>query len=99
MKMSKNQYLGNFDSSIYSKFKKLAKKNNKSLNHYLNRKIENLQYNIPLQRYSDDENYSKKLIFLEDKNHTLAKNMLYIEGITIRDYVQSVMEESLKKED
>jgi predicted HicB family RNase H-like nuclease len=96
--MSKQQYLGNFDNDIYSKFKKLAKKNNKSLNHYLNRRIEDLQYNLPLQRYSDDKNYSKKRISLEDENHKLAKNMLYIEEITIRDYVQSVMEESLKRE-
>jgi len=96
--MSKQQYLGNFDSSIYSKFKKLARKNNNRVSHYLNRKIEDLQYNLPLQRYSDDKNYSKKRISLEDENHKLAKNMLYIEGITIRDYVQSVMEESLKRE-
>jgi len=96
--MSKQQYLGNFDSRIYSKFKKLAKRNNKSLNHYLNRKIEDLKYDLPLQRYSDDKNYSKKLVCLEDKNHKLAKNIFYIEGITIRDYVQSVMKESLKRE-
>jgi predicted HicB family RNase H-like nuclease len=97
--MSKQQYVAKFDKNIYLNFKKLAKSKNKSLNHYLNRKIEKFQYDIPLQRYSDDENYSKKRILLEDKNHKLAKNMLYIEGITIRDYVQSVMEESLKRED
>ena len=96
--MSKQQYVAKFDKNIYLNFKKLAKGKNKSLNHYLNRKIEKFQYDIPLQRYSDDENYSKKRILLEDKNHKLAKNMLYIEGITIRDYVQSVMEESLKRE-
>jgi hypothetical protein len=96
--MSKHQYVGKFDKNIYLKFKRLAKSKNKSLNHYLNRKIEELRYDIPLKRCKEDENYSDKLIYLEDKNHKLAKNMLYIEGITIRDYVQSMMEAILNKE-
>ena len=97
--MSKQQYVAKFDKNIYLKFKRLAKSKNKSLNHYLNRKIEELRYDIPLKRCKEDENYTDKLVYLEAENHKRAKNMLYIEGITIRDYVQSVMEESIKRED
>jgi hypothetical protein len=97
--MSKHQYVGKFDKNIYLKFKRLAKRNNKSFNHFLNRKIDEFRYDIPLKRCKEDKNYTDKLIYLEAENHKRAKNMLYIEGITIRDYVQSVMEESIKRED
>jgi hypothetical protein len=97
--MSKQQYVAKFDKNIYLDFKKLAKSKTKSFNHYLNRKIEELRYDIPMKRCEEDDNYHNKSIFLEGNNHKLAKNIFYIEGITIRDYVQSVMEESLKRED
>jgi hypothetical protein len=96
--MSKQQNVAKFDKNIYLNFKKLAKSKNKSFNHYLNRKIEELKYDIPMKICEEDDNYYNKSIFLEDSNHKLAKNIFYIEGITIRDYVQSVMKESLKRE-
>jgi hypothetical protein len=96
--MSKQRYVAKFNKNIYLDFKKLAKSKNKSLNHYLNRKIKELRYDIPMKRCEEDENYCSKSIYLEDSNHKLAKNIFYIKGITIRDYVQAVMEESLKRE-
>jgi len=91
-------YVANFDQKIYSQFKKIAKENNKSLNWFLNLKIEELKDKIKLKKYEENINYKGKMIYLTKENHQFAKNMLYIYGIKIRNYIQSVMEATIRKE-
>jgi hypothetical protein len=64
----------------------------------LNLKIEELKDRIELKKYEENDNYKGKVIYLTEKNHQFAKNMLYIHGITIRNYIQSVMEETIINE-
>ncbi|MFW6026314.1 MAG: hypothetical protein ACOCRX_08225 [Candidatus Woesearchaeota archaeon] len=91
-------YLNKFDKKIYNKFKKIAKKNNKKFNLFLNLKIEELKDNIILKKYEENNKYKKKTIHLTEENHRFSKNMFYIHGITIRDYIQSLMEETIRRE-
>lgn len=92
----KQRYVANFDQNLYDQFKKIAKENNKSLNWFLNLKIEELKDRIELKKYEENNNYKGKMIYLTEKNHQFAKNMLYIHGIKIRNYIQSVMEEVIQ---
>jgi hypothetical protein len=92
----KQRYVGNFDQNLYNQFKKIAKKNNKSLNWFLNLKIEELKDRIELKKYEENNDYKGKMIYLTGENHQFAKNMLYIHGIKIRNYIQSVMEEVIQ---
>jgi pimeloyl-CoA synthetase len=92
----KQRYVANFDQNLYNQFKKIAKKNNKSLNWFLNLKIEELKDRIELKKYEENNNYRGKMIYLTEENHQFAKNMLYIHGIKIRNYIQSVMEEVIQ---
>ena len=92
----KQRYVANFDQKIYGQFKKVAKKNNKSLNCFLNLKIEEFKDRIKLKKYEENKDYKGKMIYLTEENHQFAKNMLYIHGIKIRNYIQSVMEEVIK---
>jgi hypothetical protein len=92
----KQKYVANFDQEIYNQFKKIAKENNKSLNWFLNLKIEELKDAIDLKKYEENNKYRGKMIYLTEENHQFAKNMLYIHGIKIRNYVQSIMEEVIR---
>jgi len=92
----KQRYVANFDQNLYNQFKKIAKENNKSLNWFLNLKIEELKDRIELKKYEENNNYKGKMIYLAEENHQFAKNMLYIHGIKIRNYLQSVMEEVIQ---
>jgi len=92
----KQRYAANFDQKIYNQFKKIAKKNNKSLNWFLNLKIEELRDKMELKKYEENNNYKGKMLYLTEENHQFAKNMLYIHGIKIRNYLQSVMEEVIQ---
>jgi hypothetical protein len=91
----KQKYVANFDQEIYNQFKKIAKENNKSLNWFLNLKIEEFKDRIKLKKYEEDNKYKGKMIYLTEENHQFAKNMLYIHGIKIRNYLQSVMEKTI----
>jgi pimeloyl-CoA synthetase len=94
----KQRYVANFDQKIYNQFKKIAKENNESLNWFLNLKIEELKDRIKLKKYEENNNYKGKMIYLTEENHQFAKNMLYIYGIKIRNYIQSVMEATIIEE-
>jgi len=80
-------YINKFDQKIYIQFKKISKVNNKSLNWYLNFKIEELKDEIDLKKYIENDNYKVKTVYLTDKNHQFAKNMFYIYDITMRNYI------------
>ena len=88
------KYQNKFDQKIYGEFKKIAKKNKKSLSWFLNFKIEEFKDNIELKKYEENDNYKVKTVYLTDKNHRFAKNMFYIHDISMRDYIQSIMEET-----
>ncbi|PTV94434.1 hypothetical protein SAMN04488598_16111 [Halanaerobium congolense] len=92
-------YDGNFDMRVYKQFKNIAKNKNHSLNIYINKKIEELQDDIRLQKYNENDFYENKKLFLKKKNHKFTKNMYYIHGLNMRDYLQSVMEEVIRNND
>ena len=91
-------YASKFDQEIYNKFKNIAKENNKNINWYFNLKIEEFKDEIKLKKYNENDNYKTKTIFLTEKNHKFVKNMFYIHDITMRDYIQSVMEATIREE-
>lgn len=93
----KKTYSGNFDLKIYKNFKKIARNNNYGLNVYLNKKIEELKDNIKLKKYEEDKNYKAKKLFLKKENHKFTKNMYYIHDLSMRDYLQSLMEEVIRE--
>lgn len=65
------------------------------MNKLLNKKIEEYKDNIDLKKYKENKNYKHKKVFLKEKNHIFARNMLPIHGIIMRGYLQSVMEKVL----
>jgi len=89
---SQNKYSSKFDEDIYNKFKKIARENNRSINWFLNIKLKKLENDFELKKYKDDENYKYKRIYLKKDLHKVVKRESYVNGITMRDYLQSVME-------
>ena len=64
----------------------------------MNLKIEELKDRFELKKYEENDKYRGKMIYLTEENHQFAKNMLYIHGIKIRNYLQSLMEDTIGKE-
>ena len=93
---SQKKYKSKFDKDIHSDFKKIAKNNNRSISWYLNIKIKELKKDINLKKYEENDNYKEKLIFLKEDIHKFVKRESYLQDITMRDYLQSVMEEVIK---
>jgi hypothetical protein len=93
---SEKRYRGKFDKSIHSKFKKIARKHNRSVSWYLNMKLDELKNNIEPKKYNTGEDYITKLVFLTKENHKFVKRESYLKGIAMRDYIQSVMEEVIR---
>lgn len=91
-------YTNKFDKEIFIQFKNIAIENNRSLSWFLNLKIEEMNDKIDLKKYEENDNYNRKSVYLTDKNHRFAKNMFYIHDITMRDYIQSVMEATIREE-
>jgi len=93
---SQKKYKSKFDQNIHSDFKKIAKNNNRSISWYLNIKIKELKKDINLKKYEENDNYKGKLIFLKEDIHKFVKRESYLQDITMRDYLQSVMEKVIK---
>jgi hypothetical protein len=92
-------YSGNFDMRVYKQFKSIAKSQNYGLNVFINEKIEEYKDDIRLKKYNENDFYENKKLFLKKKNHRFTKNMYYIHGLNMRDYLQSVMEEVIRNND
>jgi len=95
---SQNKYSSKFDEDIYNKFKKIARENNRSINWFLNIKLKNLKSDFELRKYKEKENYKEKKIYLKQDLHQVVKRESYVNGITMRDYLQSVMEKVINSE-
>jgi len=95
---SQNKYSSKFDENIYTEFKKIARKHDRSVNWFLNIKLKELKGNITLKKYEENENYKEKKIHLKQNLHQVVKRESYLNGITIRDYLQSFMEKVINLE-
>jgi len=95
---SQNKYSSKFDEDIYNKFKKIARENNRSINWFLNIKLKNLKSDFELRKYKEKENYKEKKIYLKQDLYQVVKRESYVNGITMRDYLQSVMEKVINSE-
>jgi hypothetical protein len=93
-----NRYDSSFDENIYNKFKKIARENNTSINWFLNIKLKEIKGNITLKKYEKNEDYKIKRIYLKKVLHKVVKRESYLREITIRDYLQSVMEKVINSE-
>jgi hypothetical protein len=95
---SQNKYSSKFDEKIYTEFKKIARKNERSVNWFLNIKLKELKGNITLKNYEENEDYKVKKIHLKKELHQVVKRESYLNGITMRDYLQSFMEQVINLE-
>jgi len=95
---SQSRYDSSFDEKIYTEFKKIARKNDRSVNWFLNIKLKELKGNINLKKYEENENYKVKRIYLKKDLYKIVKRESYLQEITIRDYLQSLMEKVINSE-
>lgn len=94
---SEKRYKARFNNKIHSEFKKIAQKNNRRISWYLNMKLEELNNNdIQFKKYNTNDNYVTKQLFLKKENHKFVKRESYLKGITMRDYLQAVMEKVVR---
>lgn len=95
---SEKRYRAKFNNNIYSEFKKIAQKNNRRISWYLNMKLEELNSNnIQFKKYNTKDNCIVKQLFLKRENHKLVKRESYLKDITMRDYLQAVMEKVIRE--
>jgi len=97
--MKKQGYSAKFDQDIYRQFKKLAFQEGYKLNSYLNLKIREYADKTSFKKYETNQNYKSKCIFIEEDLHLKAKNAFYLKDkLTIRDFIQSILEEVIENE-
>ena len=97
--MKKQGYSAKFDEQIYEKFKEIASRNGYKLNAFLNLKIREYSKDTIFKKYKVDSNYKNKCIFIDKDLHKKAKNAYYLKDkLTIRDYIQSVLERVVLEE-